>query len=132
LQLVTPDDGRGSRAALTTIYFLLARGQRSRLHRVKSDEAWHFYEGNPIRMLTCDQRLSRLERVTLGPWDTVSRPTHVVQAGHWQAAESDGDYSLAGCTVAPGFDFADFTMLRDDEVRATQFRAKHADVAMYI
>jgi predicted cupin superfamily sugar epimerase len=129
---VTPDDGRGTRAALTSIYFMLARGQRSRLHRVKSDEAWHFYEGAPIRLLTCDQRFNNLERTTLGPFDGVSRPTHIVPAGHWQAAESDGDYSLVGCTVAPGFDFSDFSMMRDDESRAAQFRARHTDEAIFV
>lgn len=129
---VKPGDRRSERAALTTIYFLLAHGQRSRFHRVSSDEVWHFYEGDQLRLVTCDSRLDRVESVTLATWDGVSRPTHVVPAGHWQAAEPLGAYSLVGCTVAPGFDFADFSMLRDDETRAAQLRLRHADLAAYI
>lgn len=130
--LVTPGDNRGERAALTTIYFLLVRGQRSRLHRVLSDEAWHFYEGAPLLLVTCDSQFDRVETVTLGTWDGAARPTHVVPAGHWQAAAPQGDYTLVGCTVAPGFEFADFSMLRDDPSQAAQFRSQHADMVTYV
>lgn len=110
--LVAPRDGRGDRAALTTIYFLLTKGQRSRLHRVTSDEAWHFYEGDPLELVIVDSSFSKSERVTLGRLDGDTRPAHVVPAGMWQAARPLGAYALVGCTVAPGFDFADFSMLR--------------------
>jgi len=131
-QQVTPEDGRGDRAALTTIYFLLARGQRSKLHRVASDEVWHFYEGDPLALVSCDQDFDHAETVILGGLDGVSRPAHVVPAGYWQAAESRGDYTLVGCTVAPGFDFADFRMMRDDPSLVEQFRSRHGNLAAYI
>jgi uncharacterized protein len=128
-RLVSPDDGREPRSAMTTIYFLLTRGQRSRLHQVNSDEAWHFYEGDPLRLTICDATFERVESVTLGPWDGTFRPVHVVPAGDWQSAGTLGDYSLVGCTVGPGFDFLDFSMLRDDLVKAEQVRALHPQLA---
>jgi len=129
---VTPDDGRGARVALTTIYFLLAHGQRSRLHRVSSDEVWHFYEGAPLHLVTCEPDFDRRDLTVLGPWDGAARPVHVVPAGHWQAAESTGEYTLVGCTVGPGFDFHDFSMLRDDPAAAGRLRERHADLAAWI
>lgn len=129
---VTPSDGRGSRVALTTIYFLLTHGLRSCLHRVSSDEAWHFYEGAPLQLVTCDPDFERWERTVLGPWDGATRPVHVVPAGHWQAAESTGEFTLVGCTVGPGFDFTDFSMLRDDPAAADRLRQSHAELAVWI
>ena len=131
-QRVTPRDQRPDHAALTTIYFLLVQGQRSGLHRVLSDEAWHFHEGGPLRLVTCDPAFDQVDRITLGTWDATTRPTHVVPAGHWQAAEPLGDYTLVACTVGPGFDFADFSMLRDDAARANDLRVRHADLAPYL
>lgn len=94
------------RAAHTAIYFLLPAGTFSALHRVKSDEVWHHYDGDPIDLhLLTDA--GEHEVVALGR----KRPQHVVPAGMWQAAVPRGDrYALCGCTVAPGFDFADFEM----------------------
>jgi uncharacterized protein len=112
--VVTPSDGRGPRSAFTSIYFLLTAGQQSRAHQVASDEAWHFYEGEPLELLSCDPACERLERVVLGPWDGKMRPTHVVPAGHWQCARPLGAYALVGCSVGPGFDFADFKMVADE------------------
>jgi len=129
---VQPDDRRSSRAALTTIYFLLTRGQRSKLHQVASDEVWHFYEGDPLVLVSCDDEFDHVETVTLAAVDGQARPTHVIPAGHWQAAESRGDYSLVGCTVGPGFDFADFRILRDDQARAEELRSRHAQLAPYL
>jgi predicted cupin superfamily sugar epimerase len=129
---VTPDDGRGARAALTTIYFLLERGSRSCLHRVASDEAWHFHEGAPLALVTCDADFERQSETLLGPWDGVARPVHVVPAGQWQAAESTGDYTLVACTVGPGFDFTDFSMLRDDPEAANRLRQRHGTLAEWI
>ncbi|MCX6366560.1 MAG: cupin domain-containing protein [Armatimonadetes bacterium] len=103
---VTPSDGRPIRSALTTIYFLLPAGAYSRWHQVLSDEVWHFYEGAPLELL-CDD-----ERWILGPVGERQSPTHTVPAGAWQAARSLGEYTLVGCTVGPGFEFADFS-LRD-------------------
>jgi len=129
---VTPQDHRADRAALTSIYFLLLHGQCSALHRVLSDEAWHFHEGGPLRLVTCDPTFRQVDRITLGSWDGTARPTHVVPAGHWQAAESLGGYTLVACTVGPGFDFADFSLLRDDLPLAHDVRARHADLVPYL
>ncbi len=117
---VQPADDRSSRASLSTIYFLLASGQHSRWHRVRSDEAWHFYEGDPIELLVADPELLQVERVALGALAGGGVPVHVVPAGWWQAARPMGAYGLVGCTVAPGFEFDDFSFLRDDDA---MFRA---------
>ena len=111
---VQPADDRPSRASLTTIYFLLTAGTFSRWHRVRSDEAWHFCEGEPIELLVVDAEFWRVERVTLGPLSDSSQPVHVVPAGSWQAARPVGAYGLASCTVAPGFEFEDFDLLGDN------------------
>jgi len=101
----------GTRAASTAIYFLLARGERSRWHRVDAAEVWHFYAGAPLRLEIAAAPASALTSMTLGP-DLASgaRPQLVVPAGAWQAAESLGDWTLAGCTVAPGFEFKNFEL----------------------
>jgi predicted cupin superfamily sugar epimerase len=111
---VHPADDRPERAAVTSIYFLLAAGQHSRWHRVGSDEIWHFYEGDPLDLHVGTPSLESIERVTLSRSDGPGRLVHAVPAGFWQAAQPLGAYSLVGCTVAPGFEFADFTFLRDD------------------
>ena len=112
---VAPGDGRTPRAAVTTIYFLLPAGQHSRWHRVRSEEIWHFYEGDPVELLSGSPLFDELVRVPLGPAAGPGDLVHVIPPGWWQAARPTGDYSLAGCTVAPGFEFADFAFLRDDE-----------------
>src|SRR5829696_6781974 len=106
---VTPADERGPRAALTTIYFLLPDGAHSRWHRVASDEVWHLYEGGPLELLELTAAGDALARHLLAPVGT-GTPVCTVPAGAWQAARSLGGYALVGCTVGPGFDFADFTL----------------------
>ena len=133
---VAPADRRGERSALTTIYFLLTSGQQSRWHRVLSDEAWHFYEGDPLELWTLDPSLERLERTLLGPYspdpahiDPTTRPVHVVPAEYWQAARPTGRYALAGCSVGPGFDFADFLMLGDDPAAVARLTTRFPEMA---
>ena len=109
---VEPADGRGARAALTSIYFLLPEGAISRWHRVTSDEIWHHYEGAPLELLVMPPDEIRLERHRLGPLGSDQAPVRCVPAGWWQAARSLGAYTLVGCTVDPGFEFADFELLR--------------------
>lgn len=111
---VQPDDGRAERDAATTIYFLLVEGTHSRWHRVRSDEVWHLYEGGPLELLVAPPAGDAIERVELGAALLSSGPVHVVPAGWWQAARCRGLYALAGCTVAPGFEFVDFSFLKDD------------------
>lgn len=121
--LVTTGDMRGERSAITTIYFLLPAGAQSRWHRVDSDEVWHFYEGDPLELLELDARATTLVRHRLGSVDgMVQRPVYTIPAGAWQAARSLGDYTLVGCSVGPGFDFADFRMLADEPALADTVR----------
>lgn len=97
---VTRQSDGADRSALTTIYFLLVAGTESARHRVKSDEVWHFYEGDPLELST------ESETVTLDG----DRRVHVVPANEWQWARPLGEYVLVGCTVGPGFEFDDFDM----------------------
>lgn len=111
--LPSPLPDRGERAASTAIYFLLRAEDFSALHVVRSDEAWHHYAGDTLELHTFDvegrHRLTRLgSRLLEG-----ERPQHVVKAGELQGARvaaGPHGYVLCGCTVAPGFDFADFRM----------------------
>jgi predicted cupin superfamily sugar epimerase len=130
---VTPDDGRGPRAALTTIYFLLPDDAVSRWHRVASDEVWHLYEGGPLELLELDAHGDDLARHRLGPaGGGAEAPVRTIAAGRWQAARSLGGYTLVGCTVGPGFDFADFRLLADDPERAAHVRRAWPELAALI
>jgi uncharacterized protein len=99
------------RAASTAIYFLLARGERSHWHRVDAAEAWHYYAGAPIELEISLDGEAPVERVRLGA-DLAAgeRPQAVVPAHAWQAAKCLGDWTLVGCTVAPGFMFSLFEL----------------------
>lgn len=115
------------RAAHTAIYFLLPAGAFSAWHRVASDEVWHHYDGDPLELHTIDH--GGVHVVTLLGRDLAAgqRPQHVVAAGVWQAAVPRGArFALCGCTVAPGFDFADFSMPPRAELLAAF--PQHADV----
>ncbi|MCM2440165.1 cupin domain-containing protein [Agrobacterium vitis] len=105
-------DGKGgARGHSTAIYYLLKAGQRSHWHRVKdAAEIWHYYAGAPLALYRCDDGMT-VETLVLGT-DLVrgERPQAVIPALSWQAAESLGDYTLVGCTVAPGFTFDTFEM----------------------
>jgi len=97
------------RAAHTAIYFLLPSGTFSALHRVKSDEVWHHYDGDVVDLHLIDDAGAHRSLVLGRELSSGARPQHVVPAGVWQAAVPRGT-TLCGCTVAPGFDFADFEM----------------------
>lgn len=103
----------GNRAASTAIYFLLARGERSHWHRVDAVEIWHYHAGSPLTLRIADDTGERTIR--LGP-DLAAgeQPQAIVPAHAWQAAESDSNWTLVGCTVAPGFDFAKFELAPRD------------------
>lgn len=116
-----------SRAALTTIYFLLAQGERSRWHRVASDEVWHYYEGDPLELVWEEAGVVR--RMQVGPVAMGREPVAVVPAGSWQAARARGAYTLVGCTVAPGFEFADFVLLADVPAESARLRARYPELA---
>ncbi|MGE3246779.1 MAG: cupin domain-containing protein [Beijerinckiaceae bacterium] len=102
-------DGSG-RARSTLIYFLLAKGETSAWHRVDAVEIWHWYGGAPLELyLSGDGRTA--ETLLLGnALDRGQRPQGIVPARVWQAARSLGDWTLVGCTVAPGFEFSGFEL----------------------
>jgi predicted cupin superfamily sugar epimerase len=97
------------RSISTAIYFLLARGERSHWHRIDAAEVWHFYAGSALMLEIADGDSRR--SIRLGPDPAAGEaPQAVVPARAWQAAASTGDWTLAGCSVAPGFDFAKFEL----------------------
>jgi uncharacterized protein len=105
-------DGDG-RSVCTAIYFLLARGERSHWHRIDAVEIWHYYAGHALILQIADDSGQRTVR--LGPDLAAGEvPQAIVPAQAWQAAESSGDWTLVGCTVAPGFDFATFELAAPD------------------
>ena len=129
---VTPSDGRGPRSALTSIDFLLAAGERSAWHRVRSDEAWHLLEGGPLRLWRMPPTLDRVDAVDLGPVDGPGRaPRAVVPADWWQAAEPahGAAFAYVGATVGPGFEFADFGFGRDAPDLAAAIARLQPDLA---
>jgi predicted cupin superfamily sugar epimerase len=97
------------RSVSTAIYFLLARGERSHWHRIDAVEVWHYYAGSALTLEIADGDSRRSIRLgpDLGAGDV---PQAIVPAQAWQAAESCDDWTLVGCTVAPGFDFAKFEL----------------------
>ena len=114
---VQTNDGRPPRSALTTIDFLLQRGQASAWHRVRADEVWHLLEGQSLTLwLLPPSGPAPLQQVLLSAATT---RRHVVPADWWQAAEPGGDFAYVGATVGPGFDFADFSFGRDDAALVT-------------
>jgi predicted cupin superfamily sugar epimerase len=97
------------RAASTAIYYLLVRGRPSRWHRVDASEVWHWYGGASVDLsVKIDEKI---ERRRLGPGILQGeQPQWVVPAARWQSAETLGDWTLVGCTVAPGFEFSGFEL----------------------
>lgn len=121
----------GDRSASTAIYFLVPRGSFSALHRIASDEVWHFYAGAPLEIVELD-RDGTLTRTVIGNDLAHEAPQHVVPAGVWfgsrvlAGTEERGSYALVGCTVAPGFDFADFALADRDAL--TREHPAHASL----
>lgn len=100
------------RAASTAIYYLLKRGERSRWHRVDAAETWHWYAGAALALEIANEEGARTLKLGCD-LAAGERPQAVVPAMAWQQAESFGDWTLTGCTVAPGFDFAGFELAPD-------------------
>jgi uncharacterized protein len=104
----------GDRDLSTAIYFMLEHGQKSVFHRIKSDEIWHHYLGQGLEIIELHED-GQLKTTVLGK-DILAAEVlqYVVPAGVWFGARvvSQGSYALLGCTVAPGFDFADFEMAK--------------------
>lgn len=113
LEIKTP---QGVRSSSTAIMFLITKESISHFHRLTSDEGWHFYGGDPLRLLQINQEGELIE-TTIGPDISKGhRYQHIVPAGDWFASTSYGEYSLVGCTVSPGFDFEDFEMGKKEEL----------------
>jgi predicted cupin superfamily sugar epimerase len=101
------------RAASTAILFLLKRGERSHWHRIDAVEIWHYYAGAALKLEIVDG--SKEEIIRLGTDIHAGEvPQVTVPARAWQAAESLGDWTLVGCTVAPGFEFGGFELAPKD------------------
>jgi predicted cupin superfamily sugar epimerase len=110
----------GDRTLSTSIYFLLASGQVSRLHRLKSDEIWHFYEGSPV-VIHSFRPDGAYAAVTLGRDASAGQVFQaVIRAGCWFGAEvaAADSFALVGCTIAPGFEFEDFELGRREDLLA--------------
>jgi hypothetical protein len=103
----------GGRAASTAIYYLLAKGQCSHWHRIDAAEIWHWYAGAPL--ILSIKTPETLSTHLLGP-DLFAgeAPQVIVPPQAWQSAEAQGEWTLVGCTVAPGFEFSQFEVAPPD------------------
>lgn len=100
----------GDRPAGTAIYFLLKAGEKSHWHKVDATEIWHFYAGAPLILSTAEMLGGPYQHARLGPNLPMESPQIVVPIGHWQSAETTGEWTLVGCTVSPGFQFEGFEL----------------------
>jgi len=130
--IVRRSGGREQRSALTTIYFLLTAGGHSRWHKVGSDEVWQYHEGDPLELFWVAQGAAACSRAMVGEAGGSNRPIAVVPGGSWQTARTTGEYTLVGCTVGPGFEYADFRLLRDLPEEAEEMRRRFAELAQQV
>ena len=98
------------RAYSTAIYYLLRTGEVSRLHKIDAVEVWHFYRGAPLELTIVEEGKPAVVHILGADVEKGERPQIIVPAGAWQEARPLGDYTLVGCTVAPGFLFETFEM----------------------
>lgn len=118
----------GNRNYCTSIYFLLTSANFSGFHRIKQDEVWHFYQGSPLQIHVIHPNGNyELHRIGFDLAQNLT-PQFVVPAGAWFAScvENENDFSLVGCTVAPGFDFDDFELAKKNELIAEY--PQHANI----
>lgn len=109
---IAEEDGRPSG---TSIYFLLQAGERSHWHAVDATEIWHYYAGAPLLLHLSATDEGPATTHTLSPdFAKGHAPQLIVPKGHWQAAETTGEYTLVGCTVSPAFQFEGFTLAAPD------------------
>ncbi len=113
-----PPECAGARAAGTAIYFLLREGDKSRLHRLRFDEVWHFYLGGPLCLVIISPEGSAGHFMLGQDLNAGQELQRVVPAGCWFGAYPlpDSAYSLVGCTVAPGFAYEDFRLGNREEL----------------
>lgn len=103
-----PDRFENKRSFSTSIFFLLQKNEFSAFHRLKSGETWYFHDGDPLELFIIDKKGS-LQKIVIGI-DEKAFPQFTIPHNHWFAAKTKGDFTLLGCNVAPGFDFADFEL----------------------
>jgi uncharacterized protein len=115
-----PERFAGARAFSTAVYYLLERGQRSALHRIRADELWLFHAGDAVTVYVLDPAGALITHVVGDDPDRGEHLQMLVPAGHWfgAAVETPGRWALVGCTVAPGFDFADLELADRDTLLA--------------
>ncbi len=106
----------GKRNFSTAIYYLLEKGDFSAFHRIKSDEIWHFYDGDSLEIIEINSSGEKITHYLGLDTESNSAPQVIISAGSWFAARPLGLYTLAGCTVSPGFDFNDFEMASKTEL----------------
>ena len=106
---VTRKDNK-KRNNITGIYYLLSKNQISAWHRINySDEIWIYLQGAPLYLWCLDDGNKEIRKLRIDS----DNPIEIIPSGHWQAAKSIGEYTLASCCVGPGFDFLDFEMLKN-------------------
>ncbi|OUR96730.1 hypothetical protein A9Q84_10335 [Halobacteriovorax marinus] len=110
----------GERSLCTGIYFLLEALDVSHLHRIKSDEMWHFYDGDPLVIVEIDEAGKLISTILGRNLENGEVPQYVVKANRWFGSypAKNSKFSFVGCTVSFGFDFADFEMAKRDELIA--------------
>lgn len=118
---VLPDEYAGERNASTAIYYLLTPETFSVIHRVKSDEVFHFYVGDPVEMLQLGPNGSGKVVIIGNDLMAGYEPQVIVPAGVWQGCRlvGDGRWALMGCTVSPGFDYDDYVTGKRGELIAS-------------
>jgi predicted cupin superfamily sugar epimerase len=109
----------GDRNFSTAIYYLLRNGEKSYLHRLRQDEIWHYYRGDPLEIVSITPDGKLFNAAVGANVETGEKPQYVVRGGIWFAAVSRGcaGYSLVGCTVSPGFSDDDFELAEASEMR---------------
>lgn len=109
-------DFNGDRNASTAIYFLLKYGQFSALHKIAADEMWHFYDGDPLCIYEITKEGTLLKHLLGKDLEKGESFQIVIKAGSWfgSRCEVENGFSLVGCTVAPGFDFEDFVLAKQE------------------
>ena len=125
-QIVNSPINNNERNALTHIYFLLIKNQVSRFYKVHHDEIWNFYEGAPLKLIEFYN--SEICETIIGRDSYIN----VIKGGAFQAAETTGEYTLVGCSVAPGFDFSDFSFLDENKELTNKIKMKFPEYGKYI
>jgi len=125
-----PKDDGSTKPALTHIYFSLNPKEVSRFHKVTSDEIWNLYQGEGIQLFLWDETDAAPQCVTISAKENCF--CHVVPAGFWQAAAPISDTVLVGCSVAPGFEFSDFTLMVRESQEAEKLVSLAPELSGYI